>query len=200
MSRGLRGGTGCRGCGRCIHVKRRASRIPCPALSLVHNVAILLWCRFHEYYDDIMKYYRLEHKDGQGRSTGWPALDQLYKVVPGELTIVTGVPNSGKSEWIDSLLANLAEQHDWCFALCSMEKKVGGHAQMGGPQGQECARRKVMDPATSPYSPLASTTVAPLHRHTTAGHRPCAPACGEVHRQAVFRPALCTWRAANERA
>ncbi|EFN55118.1 hypothetical protein CHLNCDRAFT_31176, partial [Chlorella variabilis] len=85
--------------------------------------------RFHEYYDDIMKYYRLEHKDGQGRSTGWPALDQLYKVVPGELTIVTGVPNSGKSEWIDSLLANLAEQHDWCFALCSMEKKATDHAR-----------------------------------------------------------------------
>ena len=48
------------------------------------------------------------------------------QVVPGELTIVTGVPNSGKSEWIDALLANLAEQHDWCFAMCSMEKKVGG--------------------------------------------------------------------------
>lgn len=51
------------------------------------------------------------------------------QVVPGELTIVTGVPNSGKSEWIDALLANLAEQHDWCFALCSMEKKVGGWGQ-----------------------------------------------------------------------
>ncbi len=35
---------------------------------------------FHEYYDDIIKYYRLEHKDGQGRSTGWPTLDQYYKV------------------------------------------------------------------------------------------------------------------------
>jgi hypothetical protein len=46
------------------------------------------------------------------------------QVVPGELTIVTGVPNSGKSEWIDALLANLADMHDWCFALCSMEKKV----------------------------------------------------------------------------
>lgn len=47
------------------------------------------------------------------------------QVIPGELTIVTGVPNSGKSEWIDALLANLSEMHDWTFALCSMEKKVG---------------------------------------------------------------------------
>ena len=38
---------------------------------------------------------------------------------------MTGVPNSGKSEWIDALICNLAQQHGWSFALCSMEKKVG---------------------------------------------------------------------------
>lgn len=43
----------------------------------------LLLRSFHEYYDDIMKYYRLEHKDGQGHSTGWPALDAYYKVGEG---------------------------------------------------------------------------------------------------------------------
>ena len=46
------------------------------------------------------------------------------QVVPGELSIVTGVPNSGKSEWIDALICNLAMHHGWSFALCSMEKKV----------------------------------------------------------------------------
>ncbi len=46
------------------------------------------------------------------------------QVVPGELTIVTGVPNSGKSEWIDALLVNMAYHHGWAFAVCSMEKKV----------------------------------------------------------------------------
>lgn len=51
------------------------------------------------------------------------------QVVPGELTIVTGVPNSGKSEWIDALLVNLAFHHGWAFALCSMEKKVRDHAR-----------------------------------------------------------------------
>ena len=48
----------------------------------------------------------------------------IIQVVPGELSIVTGVPNSGKSEWIDALICNLAQQHGWSFALCSMEKKV----------------------------------------------------------------------------
>ena len=50
----------------------------------------------------------------------------LHQVVPGELTIVTGVPNSGKSEWIDALLCNLCESFGWKFALCSMENKVPG--------------------------------------------------------------------------
>jgi len=50
--------------------------------------------------------------------------------VPGELTIITGVPNSGKSEWIDALLCNLTHQHGWSFALCSMEKKVPSLAIM----------------------------------------------------------------------
>lgn len=85
--------------------------------------------RFHEYYEDVMKHYYLELRDGQGVSTGWPSLDQLYKVVPGELTIVTGVPNSGKSEWIDALLCNLSEMHGWTFAMCSMEKRASDHAR-----------------------------------------------------------------------
>lgn len=46
------------------------------------------------------------------------------QVVPGELTIVTGVPNSGKSEWIDALLCNINESVGWKFALCSMENRV----------------------------------------------------------------------------
>ena len=45
-------------------------------------------------------------------------------MVPGELTIITGVPNSGKSEWIDALMVNLADKFGWRFGLCSMEKKV----------------------------------------------------------------------------
>lgn len=85
--------------------------------------------RFHEYYDDIIKHYYLELKDGQGVSTGWGSVDKYYKVVPGELTIVTGVPNSGKSEWIDALLANLSEMHGWTFAMCSMEKRATDHAR-----------------------------------------------------------------------
>ena len=57
-----------------------------------------------------------------GTSTGWPSLDKHYTVAPGHLTIVTGWPGSGKSEWLDALIMNLARQ-GWRFAIHSPENK-----------------------------------------------------------------------------
>jgi hypothetical protein len=51
------------------------------------------------------------------------------QVAPGEVTLVTGVPNSGKSEWLDALIVNLAEEHGWRFALASMEKAPVHHVR-----------------------------------------------------------------------
>lgn len=52
------------------------------------------------------------HRSGMppGAKTGWPSLDQHYTVATGQMTIVTGWPSSGKSEWLDALLINLAKQ------------------------------------------------------------------------------------------
>ncbi|WP_370325277.1 DnaB-like helicase N-terminal domain-containing protein [Euzebya sp.] len=49
----------------------------------------------------------------RGVSTGWFDVDRLYRVVPGNLTILAGIPGHGKSTWLDSLLVNLAERHGW---------------------------------------------------------------------------------------
>lgn len=57
-----------------------------------------------------------------GDKTGWPSVDALYTVVPGQLTILTGWPGSGKSEWLDALLLNLAKQ-GWRFAIFSPENQ-----------------------------------------------------------------------------
>lgn len=58
----------------------------------------------------------------KGAATGWHGLDELYTVGPGQWTAVTGTPGSGKSEWLDALLVNLAERDDkWLFALYSPE-------------------------------------------------------------------------------
>ena len=70
-------------------------------------------------HEEIWKLYR----DGYASvyNTGWASVDELYKVRPGEMTIVTGYTGHGKSEFLDALLVNLAELHNWCFGLCSLE-------------------------------------------------------------------------------
>lgn len=54
-------------------------------------------------------------------STGWKTLDKLYQVRSGELTIITGFPGHGKSEFSDALVLNLAMLHQWIFGICSLE-------------------------------------------------------------------------------
>ncbi|MEQ1794300.1 MAG: DnaB-like helicase C-terminal domain-containing protein [Nitrospira sp.] len=56
-----------------------------------------------------------------GVSTGWATLDQCYTVRPGELTILTGIPSHGKSQFLDALAVNLAKQEGWTIGLCSPE-------------------------------------------------------------------------------
>lgn len=55
-----------------------------------------------------------------GWSTGWSGMDRLYRVRPGCLSVVTGVPSSGKSVWLDALLVNLMRSGKR-FAVCSPE-------------------------------------------------------------------------------
>lgn len=64
---------------------------------------------------------------GKGASTGFPCLDQIYTVAPGQLTVVTGYPSSGKSNFVDQLMVNLASMQDWKFAVCSFENQPEVH-------------------------------------------------------------------------
>lgn len=59
----------------------------------------------------------------RGLSTGWKGLDPLYTVRPGEWTVVTGIPSSGKSNWVDALMVNLAKEHGWRFVVFSPENQ-----------------------------------------------------------------------------
>ena len=58
----------------------------------------------------------------KGASTGWPGVDEFYTVGQGQWTVVTGSPGSGKSEFLDALMVNLAEQDKrWLFCVYSPE-------------------------------------------------------------------------------
>lgn len=64
------------------------------------------------------------HRSGglpKGASTGWAGVDELYTVGMGQWTVITGTPGSGKSEWLDAMLVNLAESGSWRFAVYSPE-------------------------------------------------------------------------------
>lgn len=56
-----------------------------------------------------------------GTSTGWSNINNLYTVRQGEMTIITGMPGSGKSTWLDCLVVNLFMENKWKVAFCSPE-------------------------------------------------------------------------------
>ncbi len=64
---------------------------------------------------------------GKGFSTGYSNVDEIYTISQGQLSIVTGYPSSGKSNFVDQLMVNLAKAHDWKFALCSFENQPEIH-------------------------------------------------------------------------
>ena len=71
---------------------------------------------------DRMDYLR-EHGFDRGVETGWRSIDPYYTVRPGEVTVITGIPNHGKSNWLDALLVNLAKGQGWVFGIFSPENQ-----------------------------------------------------------------------------
>jgi len=68
---------------------------------------------------DAMEYYR--NGAQKGLSTSWSSVDDFMTIKQGELSVVTGFPGSGKSEFVDAIMVNMAKHHGWKFAICSFE-------------------------------------------------------------------------------
>jgi twinkle protein len=60
-------------------------------------------------------------------TTGLAAVDEIYSVGPGLLTIVTGVPNYGKTTFVNQLMLNVARIHGLSMAVCSFENPPHVH-------------------------------------------------------------------------
>ena len=78
-----------------------------------YRVSDLLESLFNDY----------DHGVKKGESTDWASMDDTYRVMPGEWTLVTGIPGHGKSEWLDALALNLAASQGWNFAVYSPENQ-----------------------------------------------------------------------------
>lgn len=72
-------------------------------------------------YDNLLNLYQKGAVGGV--DTGWPNLQGIYSVRPGDFTVITGIPGHGKSEWTDALMINIAKTQGWRFALCSPENQ-----------------------------------------------------------------------------
>lgn len=77
------------------------------------------------YAEKIVDLYR--NGFGQAERTGWENVDQLFRVAGGQIAIITGVPNSGKSQFVDALMVNLAIRAGWKSAVCSFENPPAMH-------------------------------------------------------------------------
>ena len=73
--------------------------------------------------DDMFLKIKKIAKDGypRGKTTGWKEFDKYFTVMKRQFTVITGMPSSGKSEFIDALAINLVEQDNWKFAIFSPE-------------------------------------------------------------------------------
>jgi len=68
----------------------------------------------------ILEYWRLGGA-GMGYSTGWGGMDSFLKLDTKTLNVLTGIPMSGKSEWLDQLMLNTVRIHRWKWAIYSPE-------------------------------------------------------------------------------
>lgn len=68
---------------------------------------------------EIMNFY--ENGLPKGDGIGMGEFDMMLRFQPGYLTVITGIPGHGKSEFLDFILCRLNISNDWKFALYSPE-------------------------------------------------------------------------------
>lgn len=72
-----------------------------------------------EMYPAVKEYFETGYP--KGFRAHIPDFDDYLTFYPGQLTVVTGIPGSGKSEFIDYLMASLTRFHGWNWGVCSFE-------------------------------------------------------------------------------
>ena len=72
-------------------------------------------------YEDVCNYYLNGYP--KGSETCITGLDELLTFAGGQITMITGVPGSGKSEFLDYIMTKLAMNHRWNWGVCSFENQ-----------------------------------------------------------------------------
>jgi len=74
-----------------------------------------------EMYDDVCNYYLNGYP--KGSETNIEGIDELLTFAGGQITMITGVPGSGKSEFLDYIMTKLSMNHRWNWGVCSFENQ-----------------------------------------------------------------------------
>jgi twinkle protein len=75
--------------------------------------------------DDVVRMFR-----GQGPkplSTGFDELDKAFRVLPGQFVVVSGIPNHGKSRFLDQVAVQISRKHGWKWLVYSPETGNENH-------------------------------------------------------------------------
>lgn len=61
------------------------------------------------------------HGYEKGKLTGIFELEDFYTIREGEMSVITGIPGHGKSNFVDNIMVNMARRYDWNFAMFTPE-------------------------------------------------------------------------------
>lgn len=78
-----------------------------------------------EFAVEVMDLY--EGKGPQPKSTGFDEIDKAFKYYPGQFIALTGVPNHGKSRWLDQVAVQTARLRSEKWAFFSPETGEANH-------------------------------------------------------------------------
>lgn len=69
--------------------------------------------------NDVLNFYNNGYP--KGTEVEIEGFSEYLRLSDGQMTIVTGAPGSGKSEFVDYIMATTAAKSDWKWAVCSFE-------------------------------------------------------------------------------
>lgn len=75
--------------------------------------------KMDDMYETVVDFFEHGYPEGTAAKIG--EFDDYLTFYPGQLTVITGIPGSGKSEFVDWLMASLSKNHKWNWGICSFE-------------------------------------------------------------------------------
>lgn len=78
-----------------------------------------------EMFNTVVDYYQNGYPEGaRAEITGF---DELLTFAPGQLTTITGIPGSGKDEYMNWVMTRLSKNHEWNWAVFGFEEPPEVH-------------------------------------------------------------------------